>query len=582
MVKRLKNLSSAESKLALRDFQLTLLKQVSELSILPVDMDRLLNLMMELVLQMMQVESGSLILTDRNTGNLAFRVAHGPKADAIRQFQLKPGEGIAGWVVETGQLLLVNDVANDHRWYKDLSLKIDYKTNDILCVPLRIKDKTLGALELINRHKKYPFTEEDLEVATVLANNLAIVLENFDLFEIADRKISELHSISEVTKNINSVLEIDPLLKIIMDLATDIMKAEASSVLLLDLDTQELVFRLALGDKGQQVKQITLKLDAGVAGWVARHGEPLIINDVTQDPRFNPDVDKRTGFKTRAIICLPLKLKDQTIGVIEVINRRDGNPFNQDDLNLLSIFADHAAISIDKARLHENIKRQECIRASYERYFSPQIVNEILHTAPGVHLGGQRREVSILFADLRNFSGFAEHHNPEAIVEFLNEIFKELVDVIFQYQGTLDKFLGDGLMAIFGAPLDQPDHAHRAINAALKMQEQMRAINARRQARGQGVLDMGIGINTGEAIVGNIGSEKRMEYTAIGSVINIAFHLQEISRGGYQTLVTENTYNRLGDIPPDLEFKKYVNEQLPYGLSPYYEVIHRTVHRKSA
>ena len=581
MVKRLKNLSSAESKLALRDFQLTLLKQISELSILPVDIDRLLNLMMELVLRMMHVESGSLILTDRTTGNLAFRVAHGPKADAIRQFQLKPGEGIAGWVVETGQLLLVNDVTKDPRWYSDLSLKIDYKTTDILCVPLRIKEKTLGALELINRHKEYPFTGEDLEVATVLANNLAIVLENFNLFEIADRKISELHCISEVTKNINSVLEIDPLLKIIMDLATDIMKAEASSVLLLDLDTQELVFRLALGDKGQQVKQITLKLDAGVAGWVARHGEPLIINDVAQDSRFNPDVDKRTGFKTRAIICLPLKLKDQIIGVIEVINRRDGNPFNQDDLNLLSIFADHAAISIDKARLHENIKRQECIRASYERYFSPQIVSEILHTAAGVHLGGQRREVSILFADLRNFSGFAENHNPEAVVEFLNEIFKELVDVIFQHQGTLDKFLGDGLMAIFGAPLDQPDHANRAINAALKMQEQMRAINARRQARGQGVLDMGIGINTGEAIVGNIGSEKRMEYTAIGNVINIAFHLQEVSRGGYQTLVTENTYNRLGDIPPDLEFKKYVNEQMPYGLSPYYEVIHRTVHCKS-
>lgn len=138
MVACLKNLSSAESKLALRDFQLTLLKQISELSILPVDMDRLLNLMMELVLQMMQVESGSIILMDHHTGNLAFRVAHGPKADAIRQFQLKPGEGIAGWVVETGQLLLVNDVAKDHRWYRDLSLKIDYKTNDILCVPLRI------------------------------------------------------------------------------------------------------------------------------------------------------------------------------------------------------------------------------------------------------------------------------------------------------------------------------------------------------------------------------------------------------------------------------------------------------------
>ncbi|MCX5835534.1 MAG: GAF domain-containing protein, partial [Deltaproteobacteria bacterium] len=290
MVKRLKNLSSSKSKLALRDFQLTLLKQVSELSISPVDMDRLLNLMMALVLRMMQVESGSIILVDQHTGNHVFRVAHGPKAEAIRQFHLKPGEGIAGWVIETGQLLLVNDVTKDPRWHKDLSLKIDYKTTDILCVPLRIKEKTLGALELINRHKDVPFTQEDLEVATVLANNLSIVLENFNLFEITDRKISELHSISEMTKNINSVLEIDPLLQIIMDLATDIIKGEASSVLLLDHNKQELVFRLALGDKGRDVKEITLKVGDGVAGWVARHGEALLINDVERDPRFNRDV----------------------------------------------------------------------------------------------------------------------------------------------------------------------------------------------------------------------------------------------------------------------------------------------------
>jgi len=507
---RLKNLSSPESKLALRDFQLTLLKQISELSVSPVDINRLLDLIMNLILQMMKVESGSIILIDHNTGNLVFRVAHGPKADSVKQFQLKPGEGIAGWVIETGQLLLVNDVTKDPRWNRDIGLKLDYKTVDILCVPLRIKEKILGALELINRHEEYPFTDEDLEVATVLANNLSIVLENFNLFEITDRKISELHSISEVTKNIISVLELDPLLKIIMNLATDIMKAEASSVLLLNQEAQELVFRLALGDKEQEVKQITLKLDEGVAGWVARHGEPLLINDVAQDARFNADVDKKTGFSTRSILCVPLKMKDHLIGVIEVINRRDGNPFTHDDLNLLSIFADHAAISIDKARLHEKIKRQECIRASYERYFSPQIVSEILNTAPGVHLGGQRREVTILFTDLRNFSGFAERHNPEKVVEFLNEIFKALVDVVFQYQGTLDKFLGDGLMAIFGAPFYQDDHARHAIYAALKMQEQMRAINARRQAHGLEVLDMGIGINTGEAIVGNIGSEKRM------------------------------------------------------------------------
>jgi adenylate cyclase len=138
----------------------------------------------------------------------------------------------------------------------------------------------------------------------------------------------------------------------------------------------------------------------------------------------------------------------------------------------------------------------------------------------------------VLFADIRDFTAFAEQHPPEQVVDVLNAYFDVMVHVLFEYQGTLDKFLGDGVLALFGTPLVQPDHPQRAVQAAMDMQRAAASLNATRQRRGQPTLHIGIGINSGEAIVGNIGSEKRMEYTVIGDMVNVAQRLQALARGG--------------------------------------------------
>ncbi len=182
--------------------------------------------------------------------------------------------------------------------------------------------------------------------------------------------------------------------------------------------------------------------------------------------------------------------------------------------------------------LVDDISETEILRDTFSRFLSQHVMEQILSDADLRSLRSARRDVTVLFADIRDFTAFAEQHPPEQVVDVLNAYFDVMVHVLFEYQGTLDKFLGDGVLALFGTPLVQPDHPQRAVQAALDMQRATTSLNATRQRRGQPTLHIGIGINSGEAIVGNIGSEKRMEYTVIGDMVNVAHRLQALARGG--------------------------------------------------
>src|SRR5215471_1209312 len=182
--------------------------------------------------------------------------------------------------------------------------------------------------------------------------------------------------------------------------------------------------------------------------------------------------------------------------------------------------------------LVDDISDTEILRETFSRYLSPQVMTQVLADTDLRSLRSARREVTVLFADIRNFTAFAERHQPEEVVDVLNAYFELMVHVLFEHQGTLDKFLGDGLLALFGTPVEQVDHAQRAIQAALDIQRAVTALNAARRRRGQPTLHLGIGINSGEAIVGNIGSERRMEYTVVGDMVNVAQRLQTQAGGG--------------------------------------------------
>jgi len=186
--------------------------------------------------------------------------------------------------------------------------------------------------------------------------------------------------------------------------------------------------------------------------------------------------------------------------------------------------AGHEATLRSRLRLYEE---KHLLRDTISRYVSPQMCADILKNPGLLQLGGQRRKVTILFADIKGFTALSEKMEPEQVVEVLNTFFKEMVELVFEHQGTLDKFLGDALMADFGVPVEIPRAATQAVACALAMQRRLQEMRTQGLTPIQG---MRIGINTGEAIVGNIGSDKRMDFTVIGDAVNVAARLQELTK----------------------------------------------------
>jgi adenylate cyclase len=185
------------------------------------------------------------------------------------------------------------------------------------------------------------------------------------------------------------------------------------------------------------------------------------------------------------------------------------------------------------------------------RYLSKDIVNFVLSEPKRLRLGGVRRHVSVMFTDIRNFTQLTESLEPEVVVSFLNDYFSEMVDIVFRYGGTLDKYTGDGLMAVFGAPLPVNDSAGRAVMSAIEMMSALERFNERQSGGPVGEIEMGVGIATGTVVSGNIGSHERMEFTSIGDTVNTAARLEQINKDlGTKIVICQSTYDALGNSVP--------------------------------
>ena len=197
--------------------------------------------------------------------------------------------------------------------------------------------------------------------------------------------------------------------------------------------------------------------------------------------------------------------------------------------------------------MQEGLRQRDFIRDTFGRYVSPEVAQTLLESPEGLRLGGEKREVTVLMSDLRGYTRFVEEGDPAVVVEVLNQYLGGMTDIIVEHGGTINEFVGDGIVAFFGAPLRADDHAERAAACALAMQVALVELNRALAARGRPRLDMGIGLNTGDAIVGNVGSEKRAKYTAVGTAINLAARVEGCTVGG-QVLLSPFTYERLGGV----------------------------------
>jgi class 3 adenylate cyclase len=267
---------------------------------------------------------------------------------------------------------------------------------------------------------------------------------------------------------------------------------------------------------------------------VAARGESLLVVDTQHSPHFFPGVDQYTGFKTRSALCVPMISKGKVIGVIEVLNKNNG-VFSSNDEDLLQSIATSVSIAIENARLYKEkvsmADHERGIRRMFQKFVPKEVLDSIIHgeeTGKGVI--EETKTLTLLNLDIRGFTELAMEMGPQKTVYLLNSFFSLMGGIVFKFNGIVDKYLGDGFLAIFGAPVSSIRDADNAAAAALEMKQSLATVNKKFIQEIGTSLNIGISVHTGEVVVGNIGFEKKMDYTVIGHAVNTVFRLQELAR----------------------------------------------------
>jgi adenylate cyclase len=391
---------------------------------------------------------------------------------------------------------------------------------------------------------------EDLSTALRLASPLAATrpVDLPERLKALEHENNLLKLLLAVGKTLSSVLTPEEVMHRVMELVFQMENVERGFVMLRDEKKGFKPAVLLYKDDSMKAQARGVALSTTVIDRVMSERVPLLIHDVGSDERFSSSQSLRIS-GIRSAMCSPLIYKDHVFGLFYVDCLSKPYAFSKEELSIFSVIAAEAAISFDNARSHEELARRVVERQALERFLSSANVERILASPDEIHLGGENQIATILFSDIRGFTRMSEHMEPQAVVELLNEFFSEMTDLIFESGGTLDKYLGDGIMAVYGAPLPKPDDALRATKTAVEMQRALANLNREWENRGQQRLLMGVGVNTGAVTAGNIGSAKRMDYTVIGDSVNLASRLCANAAGG-QILIAESTYSQLhGEIP---------------------------------
>ena len=368
-----------------------------------------------------------------------------------------------------------------------------------------------------------------------------------DLRDI-ERSNRILKVLTKVAETLIAVRPVEDVLQQVMDIVFEHMPADRG-FLMLNEDAPEgtklvpmvVRYRSPGGGEGR------ITVSKTIADRVVHDRVSILTSDAMVDPRFGAG-DSIRFHGIRSAMCAPLWNKDEVIGIIHVDSPMLTNCFTVNDLDLLTALANYAAVAVERARLNQKILAEEKKRERLGRFLSPQVTNRIL-AATDTHGGGELglpevREVTVLFADIVGFTSMSETMSPSAISLLLNDYLSRMTEVIFRHEGTLDKYIGDAIMAVFGAPIDMPDHAQRAIRTALEMQERLAEWNAERREGPE--LRIRIGINSGKAVAGEIGSVNKKEYTVLGDTVNIASRLESSVAKPGTVVIGEHTRSIVG------------------------------------
>ncbi len=399
----------------------------------------------------------------------------------------------------------------------------------VLSVPLRVDDVVLGALGF---HAREPgaYDDDDLRLAQVLALPVASAVRNALLYARERRRSQKLRALHHVGAAATTTLDRDALL----ETACRQISAEFGyyKVNLATIDEHNV--RIAPRHRLFHGRSLPADLPADVIPRTHRSLMPTAANerrivhaaDVARHPGYYPE----PGSLTRSEVAIPIVFRDRAFGILDVQSQQV-HAFTDEDIQLLALLANQLAAGLENCRLYDQVG------VLLDTYVPASVARQLRAEPERPVAGGKRRRISVLFADLRGFTRYAEGRDPVQLLQTLNAYLGVATGAVTELGGTLDKFMGDGVMVLFNAPEEQPDHALRAVRAAALIQQRM----LRLLPRDAEELCFGIGVNTGDVVVGNIGTSTALNYTAIGDAVNVAKRLQERARSG-QVLISGPTY----------------------------------------
>ena len=502
-----------------------LITATESLSKSSLDLDETLRRVMDEAKQLMNADRSTLWLLDESKDELWTKI---PQPDgSLKELRVPVGAGFAGHVAQTGEVLNIPFDLYDHP-DSTVSQRFDqqngYRTCSLLCMPVRNPDGDLiGVTQLVNKKKQGEFPAYDPEVhpwpeapecwqASFNYNDqkfmetfniqAGVALHNAKLF--ATVKQQEQMQRDILRSLTNGVISTDQNGKVIA--------ANESALDLLGLDEN-------MSIEGRSIADLIAIEKAEFSRWLNSALHPKESKDRQQ---YYPDQTLRPSLGEEQH---SINLSINTIADASDGNRVSGALVVMDDIS-------------DEKRL----------KSTMYRYMTQELAEQLMENPDAARMGGDRKEVTVLFSDIRSYTTITESLQAEEVVEMLNKYFEAMVDAVFTFKGTLDKYIGDAIMAVYGSPLPLQDHEWMAVQTALEMRHRLHVFNTERENTGQIPIRIGIGVNSDSVISGNIGSSKRMEFTAIGDGVNLGSRLEAASKlYGTDIVISETTYKPCAD-----------------------------------
>ena len=346
----------------------------------------------------------------------------------------------------------------------------------------------------------------------------------------------------------------DEILKHVMDIAFEALPVDRGFILLRDEKSGTLRCELVrINERVEMRPSSEVPISKTMLESVMRERVALLTYDALSDQRLAGTESVRIH-QIRAAMCAPLWSGEKIIGVMQLDTPHHTGSFTEPDVDLLATLANYCAVAIERNRHAREAEFQKSVRTRLERYHSPAVIEQVMRGGSTAADEGirslTRAEVSVLFADIVGFTAFSEKADPEVVAELMEGYFTHAVEAIFSTGGTLDKFIGDCVMAFFGAPMPQADHAFRAVVAAVRIREALDDWNSDRRAKGLPLISIRVAINTGPVVVGDIGSNRRVDYTVLGNTVNVAARLEESVATPGEIVLGDATARKLGGRIP--------------------------------